>query len=76
MQLYILQWYLYGMRLYWPYPMVYQFTGATYIFPTIDDLIADGTLDEAFVDHVLKCECEAAGKAAFGEFYAKEGLQN
>ena len=58
------------------YPMVYQSTGATYIFPTIDDLIENGTLNEVFVDHVLKCVCEAAGKAAFGEFYAKEGLQN
>ncbi len=56
------------------YPMIAQSNGATYILPTIDDHIADGTLNENLVDHVIKCVCETAGKAAFGEFYAKKGL--
>ena len=45
-----------------------------YIFPTMMELIQDGTLDEKFTDHVLHCLFEAAGKAAFGEAYAKKGL--
>ena len=43
-----------------------------YIFPTIDYLLRQGKLEEKTVDHVLRCVCEAAGKAAFGEYYAKE----
>ncbi|MDO4274789.1 MAG: hypothetical protein Q4D16_14060 [Eubacteriales bacterium] len=58
------------------YPMVAMSNGSSYILPTIDDLIREGRLDEKTVDHVLWCVCEAAGKAAFGEFYAKEGLRN
>lgn len=46
-----------------------------YIFPTIDALLREGKLEEKFVDHVIRCVCEAAGKAAFGEHYAKEGLR-
>ncbi|MFZ7121388.1 MAG: hypothetical protein ACOWWH_10605 [Eubacteriaceae bacterium] len=58
------------------YPMTYQSNGTCYITPTINDLINDGTVDEKFADHVIKCVCEAAGKAAFGEFYSKEGLRS
>ncbi len=58
------------------YPMIKYSYGAAYILPTLDDLVKDGTLDEKFVDHVIKCVCEASGKATFGEFYAKEGLRN
>lgn len=58
------------------YQLIPMSNGSMYILPTIDDHIKDGTLDEKTVDHVLKCVCEAAGKAAFGEFYAKEGLRN
>lgn len=58
------------------YPMVAKSNGATYILPTIDDHIREGSLDEQFTDHVIRCVCEATGKGAFGEFYAKEGLRN
>lgn len=49
--------------------------GGTYVLPVIDDLINRGRLDEKFAVHVIKCCCEAAGKAVFGEFYAKKGLK-
>lgn len=51
-------------------------TGASlYILPTIDKLVRSGKVEEAFADNVIRCVCEAAGKAAFGESYAKEGLR-
>ena len=46
-----------------------------YILPTVDAMIRAGKLDENTVKHVLRCVCEAAGKSAFGEHYAKEGLR-
>lgn len=49
-------------------------TGADYFLPTFDDLIRDGTLNSDTVDHVIRCVFEAAGKTAFGDFYAKQGL--
>ena len=49
---------------------------STYIFPAIEQLIAEKKFDEKFVSHVIKCVFEASGKSAFGEFYAKEGLRN
>ncbi|MBF7097694.1 hypothetical protein [Alkalibacter mobilis] len=58
------------------YPIVTMSNGSTYILPVIYDLIKKGKLEEKFVDHVIKCVCEASGKAAFGEFYAKEGLRD
>lgn len=58
------------------YPGVSQVTGAFYIFPAIEKMVKDGTLDSKFVDHVIHCVCEAAGKAAFGDFYAKKGLKD
>lgn len=58
------------------YPGVSQVTGAFYIFPAIEQLVREGTLDSQFVDHVIHCVCEASGKAAFGDFYTKKGLKN
>lgn len=58
------------------YPMVSTSNGATYILPAIDQAISMGKVDNAFADHVLKCVCEAAGKAVYGEFYAKEGFRD
>ncbi|MBQ1449812.1 MAG: hypothetical protein IIZ12_02605 [Eggerthellaceae bacterium] len=42
-----------------------------YFFPTLVRMIEEGKVEEAAVIHVLKCVCEAAGKAAFGEQYAR-----
>lgn len=47
-----------------------------YILPTVDAMIRAGKLDEKTANHVLRCVCEAAGKAAFGECYAKDGLRS
>ncbi|MGI6069355.1 MAG: hypothetical protein ACOYBE_02900 [Blautia sp.] len=57
------------------YPMVAQSNGASYILPALDQIVAMGKVEASFVDHVLNCVAEAAGKAAFGEFYAKEGFR-
>ncbi len=46
------------------------------IFPAILDGIEEGLFtDEAF-DHACKCVFEGAGKAAFGDFFAKQGLRS
>jgi hypothetical protein len=58
------------------YPLASTSNGACYILPTLDDLVREGTLDADEVTRVLKCVCEAAGKAAFGDFYAREGLRS
>lgn len=58
------------------YPMVSQANGSAYIFPTIEDHIKAGELDEKFADHVLKCVFEASGKALYGEKYAIEAFRN
>lgn len=58
------------------YPLLIQSYGASYFMPTLRSLIDEGKLDAEFVRHVIKCVCEAAGKAVFGEFYAKEGMRN
>ena len=42
-----------------------------YFFPTLVRMIDEGRVEEKTVLHVLKCVCEAAGKAAFGEPYAR-----
>ena len=42
-----------------------------YFFPTLTRAIDEGRLEEKTVMHVLKCVLEAAGKAAFGEPYAR-----
>lgn len=57
------------------YPIVSESYGACYLLPTLDDFVRDGKLKEETIDHVLKCVCEAAGKAAFGDFYSREGLR-
>jgi hypothetical protein len=53
----------------------YAFAAMTYILPAAKHAINQGLVDEKFFDHVLRCVCEAAGKAAFGEAYAKEALR-
>lgn len=58
------------------YPMVTMSNGCMYIYPVFDDLIREGRLTDETVNHVLKCVFEAAGKAAFGETFAKEGLRS
>lgn len=58
------------------YPLVSTSNGCCYLLPTFDDLIREGVLTAEAVDNAIKCVCEAAGKAAFGEFYAKEGLRS
>ncbi len=57
------------------YPMVTMSYGATYILPTLDDLIREGTLTDEQVDYAIHCLCEAAGKATFIDNFAKEGLR-
>lgn len=57
------------------YPMVTMSNGATYILPTIDDLIRAGKLTAPQVDYTIHCVCEAAGKATFVDNFAKEGLR-
>lgn len=57
------------------YPMVTMSNGASYILPTLDDLIREGRLTDEQVDYVLHCVCEAAGKATFLDDFSKEGLR-
>jgi hypothetical protein len=52
--------------------LAYSSAATLYILPTARYAINQGLIEEKFFDHVLKCVCEAAGKAAFGETYAKE----
>lgn len=47
----------------------------SFILPALKHAIELGEVDETFAVHVLKCVCEAAGKAAFGAFYTREGLR-
>ena len=49
--------------------------GTWYLLPEINYAIQKNVIDEKFADHVLKCVCEAAGKAAFGEQFSKEALR-
>ncbi len=46
-----------------------------YLLPTIEYLIGEGVLDKKFVDHVLKCCLESAGKSLCGDPYAKAGIR-
>lgn len=57
------------------YPMVTMSYGATYILPTLDDLIREAKLTDEQVDYAIHCVCEAAGKATFLDDFAKEGLR-
>lgn len=47
-----------------------------YFFPTLVRMIEEGKAEEETVLHVLKCVCEAAGKAAFGEPYARTACRD
>ncbi len=46
----------------------------TYVIPCMNYLIKKGVLEEKTVQHVVRCVLESAGKAAYGEFYARKGL--
>jgi hypothetical protein len=52
-----------------------SFPAVGWIIPAALLAIEKGMMKEADFDNALKCVCEAAGKAAFGEFFAKEGLR-
>lgn len=58
------------------YPNVGTTTAATYIIPAIERHIERGDFTSEFANHVLRCVCEAAGKAVFGEFYAVKGARD
>jgi hypothetical protein len=45
------------------------------ILPAILNAIEKGAMTEEAFNNALKCVCEAAGKAAFGDFFAREGLR-
>lgn len=49
---------------------------ATFILPAIDYIVQQGKVDREFADHVLRCVCEASGKAFFGEPYYKEAVRD
>lgn len=56
--------------------MTAQATAAlTYLLPGLEFLIKLGKLENQTVEHVIKCVCEASGKAAYGEFFAKDGAR-
>ena len=57
------------------YPMVTMSNAASYILPTIEDLIRDGKVTNEHVDYVIHCVLEAAGKSTFIDDFAKEGLR-
>lgn len=57
------------------YPMVVMSNAMSYIVPTLEDYIREGKLTNEQVDYALHCVCEAAGKAAFIDDFAKEGLR-
>ncbi len=50
-------------------------TGAGIYFAAIDAAVEKGMITRSQAEHTFKCCCEAAGKAMFAEFYAKEGLR-
>lgn len=55
------------------YPMCTMSNGsAIYLLPALEAAVQQGIIDAKFTDHVLKCVCEAAGKALFGEPYARD----
>ena len=43
---------------------------ATYILPAINEAVRREIVTREMADHILRCVCEAAGKAMFGERYA------
>jgi hypothetical protein len=50
--------------------------GTMIIIPTVMEAIKKGIIKEEAFDNALKCVCEAAGKAAFNDFFAREGLRS
>ncbi|WP_411681339.1 hypothetical protein [Clostridium thailandense] len=62
----------------WGYNMYVMFAtaGELHIHHTLVEGIKRGLFTEEQVDYALKSVCEAAGKAAFGAFYAKDGLRS
>lgn len=46
-----------------------------YFFPMIDRMISEGKITKETATHIFKCVCEAAGKAAFGEEYARKACR-
>jgi hypothetical protein len=53
-----------------------NFPATNWIIPAALKGIEQGLLKEEDFDRAVKCVCEAAGKAAFGESFAKEGLRS
>ena len=49
--------------------------GASYILNALDAYLKEGKFTHEQANHTIKCVCEAAGKAFFGAFYAREGLR-
>lgn len=46
-----------------------------YFFPTIERMIREEKITYEMAVHIIKCVCEAAGKAAFGEEYARKACR-
>ncbi|MCL1895542.1 MAG: hypothetical protein FWG03_03245 [Clostridiales bacterium] len=49
---------------------------ALYILPAIEAWIREGNIEEKAAMHIIRCVCEAAGKAAFGEYYARKACRD
>lgn len=62
----------------WSYNTYVQYAtaGELHLQRSFTEGIKRGIFTEEQLDYALKCVCEAAGKAAFGAFYAREGLRS
>ena len=49
---------------------------ATYILPAVNETVRRGIVSREMADHILRCVCEAAGKAMFGERYAIKAVRD
>jgi hypothetical protein len=49
---------------------------SNYVLPVIAAAIKEGKVEEKMAMHIIKCVCEAAGKAAFGEHYARKACRD
>ena len=49
---------------------------ATYILPAINEAVRREIVSRDMADHILRCVCEAAGKAMFGERYAIQAARD
>jgi hypothetical protein len=56
-------------------PYSATFPATDWIIPAAMKAVEKGLMKEEDFDRAIKCVCEAAGKTAFGEFFAKEGLR-